>query len=144
MKVMKDFKPLPTEDGEEFYPNGFFVFNISKLLQYIANNQDIFHVEQVMVNSLRLFSSPNLNEATIKSADLSVPIIMAEISPNQFNVIDGHHRLEKARRESMEVVLVYKVPAEHHILFLDSTEGYQAYVEYWNNKLRENEKYNVN
>lgn len=144
MNVMKNFKPLPTEDGEELYPNGFFVFNISKLIQYIAKNQDIFQAEQVMVNSLRLFSSSKLNEATIKSADLSVPIIMAEISPNQFNIIDGHHRLEKARREGMDVVLAYKVPAEHHILFLDSAEGYQAYVKYWNNKLRESEKYNVN
>jgi len=43
----------------------------------------------------------------------------------------------------MTIVPAYKVPAEHHILFLDSTEGYKAYVEYWNNKLRESEKYNV-
>ena len=132
---MKGFKPLPTEDGEEFYPNGFFVFNISKLIQYIANNQDIFQVEQVEVNSLRLFSPSNLNDATIKSADLSVPIIMAEISPNQFNVIDGHHRLEKARRDDVNIVPAYKIPAEHHIRFLNSTDAYQAYVEYWNAKL---------
>jgi len=80
MKVMKGFKPLPIEDGEELYPNGFFLFNISKLIQYIANNQDIFQAELVEVNSLRLFSSSNLNDATIKSADLSAPIIMAEIT----------------------------------------------------------------
>jgi len=135
MTVIKGFTPLPTETGDELYPNGVFVFNISKLLQNIANNQDIFHVEQVMVNLLPLLSSSNLNEATIKSADLSVPILMAEISPNQFNVIDGHHRLEKARRDDVNIVPAYKIPAEHHIRFLNSTDAYLAYVEYWNAKL---------
>lgn len=140
MKVIKSFKPLPSEEGEEFYPNGVFVFNISKLIQYIDDNHEIFQTEQILVNALQSFSSPNLNEATVKTADLSVPIIMAEISPDQFNVIDGHHRLEKARSEGVEVVLAYKVPAEHHIFFLNSIDGYLAYVEYWNNKLKERKK----
>jgi hypothetical protein len=143
MKVMKSFKPLPSEDGDEFYPNGVFVFNISKLIQYIDNNREVFQAEQVTVNALQSFRSPNLNEATVNEADLSVPIIMAEISPDQFNVIDGHHRLEKARREGVEVVLAYKVPVEHHIFFLNSIDGYLAYVEYWNNKLKERKKYNA-
>ncbi len=143
MKVMKSFKPLPFEDGDEFYPNGVFVFNISKLIQYIDNNQEVFQVEQVTVKALQLFRLPNLNEATVKAADLSVPIIMAEISPDQFKVIDEHHRLEKANREGVELVLAYKVPAEHHICFLNSVDGYLAYVEYWNNKLKERKQYNA-
>src|SRR3990167_1923584 len=135
MKLMKNFTPLPSEEDEEFYPNGIFVFNISKLIQYINKNQEVFQPEEVPVNILASFRSPNIDEATIKTAELSVPIIMAEIAPYQFNVIDGHHRLEKARREEKTVILAYKVPAEHHVRFLNSIKAYVAYVEYWNNKL---------
>lgn len=137
MKLLKDFQPLLSEDGDEFYPNGIFEFNISKLIQYIAKNQDVFQAEKVKVNTIPFYSTNHLNEDTIKTADLTAPIIMAEISPNQFNVIDGHHRMEKARRENVEVVLAYKITADHHIHFLTSTKAYEQYVEYWNTKLEE-------
>lgn len=140
---MKNFKPLPSEQGEEFYSNGIFVFNISKLIQYIHLNSDIFKAVTVAVNTLNAFKSSDLNESAVRSADISNPIIMAEISPNQFNVIDGHHRLERARREGREVISVYKVLAEHHVRFLNTSEAYQEYVKYWNNKLKEMGKINA-
>jgi hypothetical protein len=105
-------------------------------LQHIHLNKNIFKAETVAVDTLNLFKSPSLNESTIKSADISNPLIMAEISPDQFNLIDGHHRLEKARREGGEVISVYKIFAEHHIHFLNSSEAYQAYVKYWNDKCK--------
>lgn len=140
---MKNFAPPPSEDGEEFYPNGIFVFNISKLIQYINKNKEIFQPEEITLHALRSFGSQNINETAVKTADLSIPIIMAEIAPYQFNVIDGHHRLEKARREERAVILAHKVPAEHHVCFLNSTKAYVAYVEYWNIKLKKRKKYNV-
>jgi hypothetical protein len=146
MKLMKNYKPVPSEAAEEFYPNGIFVFNISKLIQYIHLNPDIFKAETVAVNavnSFNSFKSSNLNESTVKSADISIPLIMAEISPDQFNLIDGHHRLERAKREGREVISVYKIPAEHHVLFLNASEVYQAYVEYWNEKCKEIGKVNA-
>ncbi|QDP73547.1 hypothetical protein FOG18_02015 [Legionella israelensis] len=143
MKLLKNFEPLPSDDGDEFYPNGIFVFNITKLIQHISKNQDVFQAAQVKVNTISSYSTTHLNEDTIMTADLAVPIIMAEISPDQFNVIDGHHRLEKARRENVEAVLAYKITAEHHYRFLTSTKAYEQYVEYWNSKLKEREKYNA-
>ncbi|MBJ15939.1 MAG: hypothetical protein CMF38_04830 [Legionellaceae bacterium] len=143
MNLLKNFEPLPPDDGDEFYPNGIFEFNITKLTHYISTNQDIFQAEQVIVSTIPSYSTTHLNEDTIMTADLAVPIIMAEISPDQFNVIDGHHRLEKARREKVEDVLAYKITAEHHYRFLTSTEAYEQYVEYWNSKLNEREKYNA-
>lgn len=133
---MKNFKPLASEEGDEFYPNGIFVFNISKLIQYIYLNPDRFKAETVAVKTLNSFKSSNLDESTVKSADISSLLIMVEISPDQFNLIDGHHRLERARREGKELISVYKIPAEHHVCFLNSSEAYQAYVEYWNDKLK--------
>jgi ParB-like chromosome segregation protein Spo0J len=66
--------------------------------------------------------------------------MLAEIAPDRFemgmgvnpniyyergyNLIDGHHRVAKA----------YIVRMEQHINFL--AEGYEQYVEYWNDKLK--------
>jgi hypothetical protein len=123
------------DGGDELYPNGIFEFNITKLLEFINTNKDTFQVEEVEVNTIRYsFSNSHLNESTIKSADLSVPIILAEISPGLFNVIDGRHRLKKAYRNGASKILVYKVLAEQHIRFLTSSMAYEAYVKYWNDK----------
>lgn len=136
LKFNKTFQPLPCDVGDEFYPNGIFEFNITKLLEFINANKDKFQPQEVEVNTLRNFQSRNLNESAIKSANLSAPIILAEIGPGQFNVIDGHHRLEKAHRDNVDRILAYKVLAEQHITFLTSEMAYKEYVQYWNEKLK--------
>ena len=137
-KLNKNFQPLSCDEGDEFYPNGIFEFNITKLLEFINVNQDIFQPAEVEVNAVRkTYSLSNLNELTIQSANVSKPIILAEISPDMFNVIDGHHRLEKAYRDGVIKILAYKVLAEHHIKFLTSKMAYTEYVRYWNAKLKE-------
>ncbi len=142
-KVNKKFQALPSDAGDEFYPNGIFVFNITKLLAFINANQNEFQVEELEVKALRRFPSSTMNESTIKHADLLLPIILAELSPDQYNVIDGHHRLEKAYREGINTIFAYRVLAEQHIVFLTSTEAYTEYVQYWNSKLRMREKENA-
>ena len=62
---------------------------------------------------------------------------MAEISPGRYNLIDGNHRMEKARRTGVVSMLAYKLNAEQHIRFLISREAYVAYVGYWNGKLEQ-------
>ena len=69
------------------------------------------------------------------SVEISRPVILAEISPGRYNLIDGNHRMEKARRMGMESLPAYKLNAEQHIRFLISRKAYVAYVEYWNGKL---------
>lgn len=100
MKVDKKFQPLSKDEGDEFYPNGIFEFNITKLLIFIKDNPYIFRPEEVSVKLIR-WPSKHLNESTIQSANTMEPIVLAEISPDNFNVIDGHHRLEKAHREGV-------------------------------------------
>jgi hypothetical protein len=65
------------------------------------------------------------------------PIILAEVSPGRFNVIDGNHRVERARRDGLDTIPAYRVPAEEHVAFLKTVCGYEAYVRYWNDKLKE-------
>lgn len=141
MKVNKKFQPLPEDEGDELYPNGIFLFNITKLVKFLKANPHLFQPEEVLIKTARTCPSSNLNESTIQTANLADPIILAEISPDRFNVIDGNHRLEKAYRDGASKILAYRVMAEQHVAFLTSVEAYKEYIQYWNGKIKENGKY---
>lgn len=77
-----------------------------------------------------------IDENHIGSVDILIPIILAEISPNNFNVIDGHHRLEKAYRNGIDRIKAYKLTPEQFTPFLTTVKGYETFIEYWNSKLK--------
>lgn len=136
MKVDKGFTPCPVDDDDEMYPNGFFVFNITKMAEYIQHNRESITCEDVLVKDYSTGFS-TLTEDHLATVDVSKPIIVAEISPGRFNVIDGNHRVEQARRLGMEKIPAYKLNPCQHTQFLTDMKGYLAYIEYWNNKLKE-------
>ena len=76
---------------------------------------------------------------SIDKTNITVPIILAEIRPGGYNVIDGNHRLEKAYRMGVEYIKGYKLRPEQHIPFLTSLKAYHAYVEYWNSKIMDDQ-----
>jgi hypothetical protein len=137
LKLDKAFTPLPVDDGDELFPNGIFEFNVTKMLAFIEANPDRFPVANTEVQPLRGFSREILNEEAIQRADLSKPIILAEISPGRFNVIDGNHRVEKAGREGRKTIPSLRIGAEQHLAFLTSVRAFEAYVKYWNSKIAE-------
>jgi hypothetical protein len=137
LKVDKKFQSIPNDERDEFYPNGIFEFNITKLLMFIKANPHIFQPEEVSVKSVRIFPFSHLNESTIQGANIAEPIILAEIAPDRFNVIDGNHRLERVYRGGGSKILAYKVHHEEHVAFLISKAAYEDYIKYWNSKLAE-------
>jgi hypothetical protein len=134
LKVDTGFKPLPVSEGDELYPNGIFEFNVTKLLAFIREHPIQFPVEQVEIESLGAQFGA-LNEGVVSTANLENPIVLAEISPGRFNLIDGNHRVEKARREGVRYIPAYRVHAPQHVAFLTSVRAYEKYVEYWNSKV---------
>ncbi len=132
----KDFVPASEDEGDELYPNGIFVFNITKMLKFINDSRDAVPLTSIDVKAYRNGLS-SLNESHIDSVDITSPIILAEISPGRHNVIDGNHRLEKAYRMGMENIPAYTLKAKQHIPFLTSLKAYHAYVEYWNLKIKD-------
>ena len=91
--------------GDEMYPNGIFEFNITRLLAFVQEHADRFLVERVELSEFRDYGkSPHLNEETVRLADLSRPILLAEMAPGRYSVIDGNHRLAKARRQGAAVL----------------------------------------
>ncbi|MCK8603952.1 ParB/RepB/Spo0J family partition protein [Desulfoferrobacter suflitae] len=135
LKIDDDFTPCRVDAGDQLYPNGIFVFNITKMIEYIQRNPESFAVEEVSVSDFsQAFSS--INESHVESVDISRPVILAEICPGRYNLIDGHHRVEKARRMGINSIRAYKLSAHRQMRFLIDEKGYVAYVEYWNGKLK--------
>lgn len=135
LKLDKTFQPCPAEPGDELYPNGIFEFNITRLLAFVESRVERFPIECVEVEDIPDYGGENLDEEAICAADLFRPILLVEISPGLFNLIDGHHRVAKARREGVRTLPAHRVACPHHVQFLTSTRAYEQYTEYWNGKL---------
>lgn len=135
LKIDNAFTPCPTDAGDEIFPNGIFEFNITKILQHIHKNPHTVVLEEVAVDDFpKAFSS--INESHMDSVELTARVILAEIAPGRLNLIDGHHRMEKARRMGVKRILAYKLNVEQHMQFLTDKRAYVVYVEYWNSKLK--------
>jgi hypothetical protein len=137
LKLSKSFQPCPIGAGDEVFRNGIFEFNITRLAAFIEAQPDRFAIVPVAVASVPNYGDANLDEATMDAADLSRPVLFAEISPGRFNLIDGNHRMGKARRNGVPTLMARKVSCAHHVAFLTSTRAYETYVEYWNGKIKE-------
>ena len=83
------------------------------------------------------FGLGKLEETHVEQADLVRPLIYAEIAPDSFNLIDGHHRLAKADQQGIETLPAYFVYAHAAVNYLSSEEEYCQYVEYWNQKVED-------
>lgn len=129
----KDFRPCEVDDGDELFPNGVFVYNITKMLAHIARSSAEFKTVQIDVEELDNGFS-DVDESYVQSVDVSVPVVLAEIAPGRYNLIDGHHRVAKALRQGMETIRAYKLTVLQHVQFLTSKDAYRKYVEYWNSK----------
>jgi hypothetical protein len=136
LKLDEGFQPCPAEAGDEHYPNGIFEFNITRLLAFLDARAEQFPVESIAVADIPDYGGAGLDEDTVRRADLSRPILLAEIAPGHYNVIDGNHRVARARRDGVATVPGRKIACPQHVAFLTSVLAYERYVEYWNSKLK--------
>jgi hypothetical protein len=131
------FQPCEPRDGDEIFPNGIFEFDITRLRAHVGASGQ-FRAELISLHDIPAAGSgTRLNELTIVAASLSRPVILAEIAPGRHNLIDGHHRVAKARRLGQTSISAYRIRCPEHLAFLTSTRAYEAYVEYWNSKVDE-------
>lgn len=137
LKLNKNFIPCDVFENEEYYPNGVFVFNVTRIIEHIQSGQLVVEQEDISVPDWykTQVASIVINEEHLKMVTLEVPVIQAEISPGRFNIIDGNHRLERAYRDNVQTIKSFKLKAEQLIPYFRDVEGYQAFVAYWNDKL---------
>jgi hypothetical protein len=134
LKIDRQFIPCIADNNDELFANGIFEFNVSRMIKYIKENPDKFTQKTVAVDdSFICFSA--IDESHLGSVDIGEPVILVEISPGQYNLIDGNHRMEKARRSGIKRLFAYKLNPAQHINFMTTQKSYEAYIEYWNTKL---------
>ncbi len=136
----ESFTPANSEDGEELFLNGIFEFNISKMIEFIQNNEQKIPLEEIDVKGYHEEAFSNVNESYIDNVDINSPIILIELNPDRFTVVDGHHRLAKAYRNGVNTIMAYKLTVKQHIQFLTTVRGYRAFIDYWNEKVSHNER----
>ncbi len=137
LKLNKNFVPCDVFENEEYYPNGVFVFNVTRIIEHIQSGQLVAEHEDISVPDWykTQVASIVINEEHLKTVTLEVPVIQAEISPGRFNIIDGNHRLERAYRDNVQAINSFKLKAEQLIPYFRDVEDYRAFVAYWNDKL---------
>lgn len=130
------------QETDEYLVNGIFVFNISRMVEFI----DV-HPEQLVADVIdvayyyNLQNHRELNDDYVQQADLERPVILAEIAPDRlemgmrvnpniyyaqgYNLIDGHHRVAKAHQQGIKTLPAYIFRMEQHINFL--AQGYNEY-----------------
>ena len=136
LKADKRFTPHPLEPEEEVFRNGIFHFNITKMRSYILLHPNEFIIESIIISDLES-AHVDIDENSIQSVQIKEPIILAEISTGRYNVIDGNHRLEKARRSGQLEIEAYRLKPRQHLMFLTTHKAYASYIEYWNGKVKE-------
>ena len=147
MVYRPDFYHFHNDDRQEWLPNGIFNINVSRLMRDLAADDSVKETKtpwilaavqaDVLVEDVIRHSAGlgRLEEEHIQAADLERPLIFVEIAPDSFNLIDGHHRLEKARRAGIKELPAWFVDAHAAVHYMGSEFEYSQYVEYWNTKI---------
>ena len=141
IKLVKDYKPLPMDIGDEIYPNGIFNFSISRICEHIALGELKSEKEQIDIKEwFKSHIRGLVNEEHLPSVDVSKAVIQVEIRPDRYEIIDGNHRIKKACHDGLEVIESFKLKGEHLLPYFADERGYKAFVEYWNLKVKEDNK----
>lgn len=136
--IISGFIPCEPKDGDETWNVGIFHFNIGRMIEDIRSGRLSVLTEEINVEEwFRNHGSGSINEEHMSDVKLSEPVIQAEVSPGRFEIIDGNHRMEKARREGIQFIDSYKLAGHQLPHYLTDNSGYSAYIGYWNDKLQE-------
>jgi len=136
LKPNKQFMPCVVNEDEEIFRLGIFELNISRMIEDIESGK--VHVEKEDIHVEEWFNKhcrSSVNEDYLPMVANSKPVIQAEIRPGMYEIIDGHHRLEKSFREGIKTVKSYKLTGEQLLSYFTDVKAYLSYVDYWNSKL---------
>lgn len=143
MKENPDFIPCTAVEGDEMLGGFPFNWHITRATEWIKENLDQVELSIVQIGPTGPGAdSPRLNDEFLPKADLTRPIIMVCMRPEFFRLIDGNHRVAKARRLGVNELPAYYLTQEQHRQFFTSDDMDKRYVDYWNGKLKDFSKDN--
>ncbi|WP_438315426.1 ParB N-terminal domain-containing protein [Sporosarcina sp. FA9] len=138
--VNENFKPYLAKSDDEVLGGFPFAWNISELEKWLGLHSDKVVCSTVKVSPTSLHMV-TLTEAHIPTVDLSKPVIAVRNRPDMYRLIDGQHRVEKARRNGLAELPAYYINEIQHRQFFIHPKADQNYVDYYNEKFKTGEKY---
>lgn len=142
LKINEQFTACEALPDDEIFGGYPFAWNITALEAWIAEHREEVAYSTVTISRAETtIDSGNLNEQHIPTVDLAKPLIVVRLRPEYYRLIDGHHRVAKARRNGVAELPAYYLSEEQHRSFFIHAESDRLYVEYWNEKLQMVERY---
>jgi len=81
LRLDHGFCPCTVEPGDEFFANGIFEFNITRLLAFVHARPERFSVEAAELEHIPINSDVcHLDQSAVEAADVRRPVLLAEIS----------------------------------------------------------------
>ena len=118
LKADEKFIPCPVNKGDELFSNGIFVFNITKMLEHIKNHPNEFELIEVTVADFHS-SFSSVDASHVDSVDVSQAVLLAEISPGHYNLIDDQPRVNRRVVVNQMVDRSLMTVAHQYLLPLD-------------------------
>ena len=135
------FYAFDPKNRKEWFRSGFFEYDVTRLLAAEQTGRLSPYLHNVSVTEcISFFGKPFLPATHIEEADLSRPLLMAELSPFSYILVDGYHRLAKAAAHQIETLPAYCLPAKFAAEFLCKEKQYLEFTSYWNGKAYDYER----
>ena len=78
LNLDKNYWPIPTNIGDEIYPNGIFHFNISRIIEHITSRELVVEKERIHVNEwFKTHFHGSVNEEQLPTVNIEKPVIQA-------------------------------------------------------------------
>lgn len=98
--------------------SGSLLWNIGKMLEDAASFRAVARSTEELAEGNPFHGDPEYAMET----DLTKPLILAELQEGKYKLLDGNHRLYKARALQVDRLPVYFLTREEHIRYIENYE----------------------
>ena len=87
--------------------NGILIWDVTSILEDIEQHPDSYTIQTLSTALLADHNDARVSHTRAAASDLTKPLVVAELSKDHLLLIDGNHRLHKARALGLENIPCY-------------------------------------
>lgn len=87
--------------------NGILIWDVTSILEDIEQHPDSYIIQTLSTALLADHNDARVSHTRAMASDLTKPLVVAELSKDHLLLIDGNHRLHKARALGLENIPCY-------------------------------------
>lgn len=87
--------------------NGILIWDVTSILEDIEQHPDSYTIQTLSTALLADHNDARVSHTRAMASDLAKPLVVAELSKDHLLLIDGNHRLYKARTLGLENIPCY-------------------------------------